>query len=166
MAAEDYKYFVRIEGVSFPAPDATADMSFLSSPVKGDVYYETPSLDALLGSTLADQFSTADGELFLEGKQVQYTCVNETNCKIHYRLTHTPQIFGIYPSTVYEGQNICFDVFSDQVTSGIDYNADADINDVNEYYNTTGRIGQYAMSFDEYFFDNQDWHNTWTYYQL
>jgi hypothetical protein len=166
MTSEDYKFFIQIEGVSIPAPDGTADFSFLSSPAKGDVYYETPSLVELLGTSLADEYYTADGDLFMEAKSVQYTCLDSSDCRIHYRLNYTPQIFNIYPSTVYEGQNICFEVFSDSTTSGISYNSDADLGEENEYYNTTGKIGQYFMTFDEYFHNNQGWFNTWTYYQL
>ena len=137
---------------------STADFGFLSNIERGWIYYELPSLVELLGSALGSALSEYDPNLFAVATDgTQYACPASSGsslCQIDYSLLYTPQIFNIYPSTVYPGQDICVEVFSDRATS------------VDAPYNTTGSIGDYVIDFTEYADDNNGWDNTYTTYQL
>jgi hypothetical protein len=60
----------------------------------------------------------------------------------------------IYPSTVFAGQDICFNVFSDYSFDGS-----------REQY-LSAKIGEYTMEFDTYDEQNVAAHSTWSNYQI
>lgn len=95
----------------------STDDNFLSNIAKGKLTYLLPSMEELLGSELTEQ-GIFEGILSVQGSDYLLQCLNNADCKITYHMAYTPIVHSIYPSTVYSGQKICFDVFTDLATNG------------------------------------------------
>lgn len=146
---------MKIGDTFFDSVPANADNSFLSNPDKGIIQYVIPSLEDIVGSSAASTISSLTPELSMIGQNLAYyACSNSSNCQVKYDLKYTPQIYSIYPSTVYAGQDICAEVFTDQATYAM------------TSYNVSGSIGKYSINFEDYVNDNQAATNTYTYYQV
>ena len=83
-----------------------------------------------------------------------FACDTASRCTVTYGIAYTPQVHRIYPSTVYAGQDICFNVFTDYAAA----------NDRSLYLSAA--IGEYSMEFDTYDDNNVAEKSTWDDYQI
>lgn len=137
----------------------TRDFAYKSQISSGILYYELPSLTSLLGETVGSQITSMDTEIFVagpasDGSTQRYTCDASSDCTLTYGLAYTPFVKRIYPSTVYAGQDICFNVFTD-------YAVDGDRGLYDKSY-----IGEYPFNFETYDDANVAAISTWNDYQI
>jgi hypothetical protein len=137
----------------------TRDFNFNSDVSRGILYYEVPSVETLLGSEIGSQVTSLSSELFVAGTSASGSpqilrCDTSTDCVVNYNIAYTPQILRIFPSTVYAGQDICFEVFTDYAVDG----------DRGLYNRST--IGDFTFEFDTYDDTNQASVSTWNTYQI
>ena len=139
-------------------PAITNDMDFKSSIGAGFIYYETPHVDQILPSSVRGTVSSYTSTVHVSdsgtgANQRHYGCQAAAHCKVEHDISYTPQILRIYPSTIYSGQDICFQVFTDKVTNG---NRDG-VTDL--------KIGEYNADIDTYDSDNSAAESNSNYYQ-
>ena len=129
--------------VALTGTDVSRDDNFLSNIAKGKLTYLLPSMEELLGTQVTEQ-GVFQGILSVKGSDYLLQCLNNADCKITYSMAYTPTVHSIYPSTVYSGQQICFDVFTDLATNG-----------GNKAF-LSGKIGNYNIDHESYSEENDD----------
>lgn len=159
--AKEQSVYLNYEGIAIPGNSITNEMNYKSDISRGKIYYESPSVSDLFGSTLAGEISEVDVNVFVagptsDGGTTTYSCATSSRCTIKYDVIRTPQIKRIYPSTVFSGMDICMNVFTDYSTGS---------NKNYAVYNKT-MIGDYTMNFDDYFDNNYAAISTWNDYQI
>jgi hypothetical protein len=137
----------------------TRDFAFSSNIAGGLIYYELPSLTSLLGEATGAKVTSMSSEIFVagpasDGTTQRYACDTSSDCTLAYDLAYTPFVNRIYPSTVYAGQDICFNVFTDSAVDG-----DRGLYD-------QSHIGEYPFSFEAYDETNVASISTWNDYQI
>lgn len=159
--AKEQSVYLNYEGIALPGDEITNDMNYKSDISRGKIYYESPSIENVFGSSLASQISDVSTEVFVggptsDGTTTTFACSSASQCTINYSIIRTPQINRIYPSTVFAGMDICVNVFTDYSTGS---------NKNYAVYNKT-LIGEYSMDFDEYLVNNLAAISTYNNYQL
>ena len=113
----------------------------------GFIYYETPAINDIVPAAekgTKSEFTPVvhlSGTPNADGTPNTFACLNDANCDISYSISHTPQVLSVYPSTVYSGQDICFEVFTDDTKDG-------------GSVLTNLKIGDYSADIDTYQEDN------------
>jgi hypothetical protein len=144
--------------VTVPGPTIDKTFNFNSDISRGIIYYEAPSPTTMFGETIGPKITSMESEVFVQGPSSTgvselFSCETASHCKIQYGMAYTPTIMKIYPSTVYAGQDICFNVFTDYAADGRDLYISA-------------KIGAYPMEFDTYDDNNQGVKSTWNDFQI
>ena len=158
-AAEDHQVYFEGDSYALQGGAMTADFDFLSNTHAGFLYYETPALNDILVSSQQDAFTTYDPTLHVKGPvqtsgaQHTYACDTTSSCEVNYRMKYTPTVNRIYPSTVYSGQDVCFNVFTDQVSEQGSVLRDA-------------KIGTYSVDTETYVEENAEEVSTHYDYEL
>ena len=142
--AADHSVHFREGTTNTQGPAVNNNFDFKSSIQQGFIYYETPAISQIVSSSQLTTLSSHTAVVNLKDSGVgsaqrNFACDTDANCDVKYSVAYTPQIHRIYPSTVYSGQDICFEVFTDAVTNsdrdGVnklmigDYNADIETYD-------------------------------------
>jgi hypothetical protein len=160
--AQDQRVFLKttVGSTTVTAPGPTIDkaFNFNSDISRGIIYYEAPSPKTLLGEAIGSKISSMESEVFVQGPSSAgvselFSCETDFHCKIKFGMPYTPQIMRIYPSTVYAGQTICFNVFTDYAADG------------REMY-LSSKIGVHTMEFESYDYLNQPMKSTWNDFQI
>ena len=92
------------------------DDAFSSNIDRGRLVYTVPSINDILGNS--ESISTATRSNFnsyvsVENPTSAFHCDGDrSECIVNYNIAHTPIVNRVYPSTVYAGQSICFNVFT------------------------------------------------------
>lgn len=153
-----FKYTLSGTNLASPGPAITRDFNYKSDISRGVLYYEAPSLKQLLGDSIASKTHTLSTEIYVQGPSAGgttslFSCDTASACTVQYGLAYTPQVLRIYPSTVYAGQDICFNVFTDNAANGRPMYVSA-------------KIGENTMSFEAYDERNTEVTSTWNDYQI
>ncbi|CAI2373695.1 unnamed protein product [Moneuplotes crassus] len=119
--AADHSVYFKGSSANEQGPIVNNDFDFKSSIQSGFIYYETPHINKILPSNLQSTLSSYTSVVHLKDSGVgsaqrNFACDIDADCDIKYSINYTPQILRVYPSTVYSGQDICFEVFTDKTT--------------------------------------------------
>jgi hypothetical protein len=106
------------EGTRFEADQLSGDESFLSSVARGQLHYILPALEHVYGTPGEKLQTVFKNIISVKGQGHIFECSNPDSCAVEYDAAFTPQVRRVFPATVYAGQDICFEVFTDQVSSG------------------------------------------------
>ena len=92
------------------------DDAFSSNVDRGRLVYTVPSFNEVFGSS--EGISTTTRNNFNTYVSVQnlansFQCDGDkSECVVSYNIAYTPIVKRVYPSTVYSGQTMCFNVFT------------------------------------------------------
>lgn len=160
-SAQDHSIYFK-KSIALPGPAMTFAENFQSDIARGIIYYEVPSLSTLVGEADAQKTTYYDpivsllGPLKTDGTRAVYNCASSSDCKVIYDISYTPQVNRIYPSTVYSGQDLCFDVYTGPVSN-------SGRNVLKEDY---CKLGDYSIELNTYADENAEAVSTGGYYQL